>query len=236
MRHRLAEQLAGKQSPAQLGRALNELGIEQIPANSSQAKGHIERIWRTCQDRLVSEFASSTPPPWRKPTPYWPSSASTTTRVSPAPPPMPFATSAPCCAASIGLAASACATCASSPPTTPLPWPHSPLRCRPCPASAATLAKPSNSLINSMAACASFAATNFSARCLCPSKNTPNAALLPSPRRRNEKPRCPHLQPRRPTCSSRRYLIDTGWQSLVAVNTTFSRCNYKARHPKSNRQ
>src|ERR1022692_4976657 len=81
MRHRLAEQLAGKQSPAQLGRALNELGIEQIPANSSQAKGHIERIWRTCQDRLVSEFASSTPPPWRKPTPYWPSSAATTTRV-----------------------------------------------------------------------------------------------------------------------------------------------------------
>ena len=52
----LAEQLAGKQSPTQLGRALNELGIEQIPANSPQAKGRIERIWRTCQDRLVSEL------------------------------------------------------------------------------------------------------------------------------------------------------------------------------------
>ena len=52
----LAEQLAGKQSPTQLGRALEELGIEQIPAYSPQAKGRIERAWRTCQDRLVSEL------------------------------------------------------------------------------------------------------------------------------------------------------------------------------------
>ena len=52
----LAEQLAGKQSPTQLGRVLQELGIEQIPAYSPQAKGRIERAWRTCQDRLVSEL------------------------------------------------------------------------------------------------------------------------------------------------------------------------------------
>jgi hypothetical protein len=52
----LAEQLAGKQAPTQLGRALEELGIEQIPAYSPQAKGRIERAWRTCQDRLVSEL------------------------------------------------------------------------------------------------------------------------------------------------------------------------------------
>jgi len=52
----LAEQLAGKQSPTQLGRALEELGIQQIPAYSPQAKGRIERAWRTCQDRLVSEL------------------------------------------------------------------------------------------------------------------------------------------------------------------------------------
>jgi transposase len=52
----LAEQLAGKQSPTQLGRALAELGIAQIPAYSPQAKGRIERAWRTCQDRLVSEL------------------------------------------------------------------------------------------------------------------------------------------------------------------------------------
>ena len=52
----LAEQLAGKQSPTQLGRALDQLGIAQIPAYSPKAKGRIERAWRTCQDRLVSEL------------------------------------------------------------------------------------------------------------------------------------------------------------------------------------
>jgi transposase len=52
----LAEQLAGKQAPTQLGRALDQLGVEQIPAYSPQAKGRIERVWRTCQDRLVSEL------------------------------------------------------------------------------------------------------------------------------------------------------------------------------------
>jgi transposase len=49
----LAEQLSGKQTPTHFGRALEELGIEQIPAYSPQAKG---RIGRTCQDRLVSEL------------------------------------------------------------------------------------------------------------------------------------------------------------------------------------
>jgi transposase len=62
----LAEQLAGKQSPTQLGRALDELGIQQIPAYSPQAKGRIERAWRTFQDRLVSELrlahATTLPP------------------------------------------------------------------------------------------------------------------------------------------------------------------------------
>src|ERR1700682_6083121 len=52
----LAEQLAGKQAPTPLGRALDELGIEQIPAYSAQAKGRIERAWRTFHDRLTSEL------------------------------------------------------------------------------------------------------------------------------------------------------------------------------------
>ncbi len=52
----LAEQLAGKQAPTQLGRAFDQLGIEQIPAYSPQAKGRIERAWRTFQDRLSSEL------------------------------------------------------------------------------------------------------------------------------------------------------------------------------------
>jgi transposase len=52
----VAEELVGKQSPTQLGRALEELGIQQIPAYSPQAKGRIERAWRTFQDRLISEL------------------------------------------------------------------------------------------------------------------------------------------------------------------------------------
>jgi transposase len=52
----VAEQLVGKQSPTQLGRALEQLGIQQIPAFSPQAKGRIERAWRTFQDRLISEL------------------------------------------------------------------------------------------------------------------------------------------------------------------------------------
>lgn len=52
----MAEQLAGHQFPTQVGRALEELGIEVIVARSPQAKGRIERTWRTFQDRLVSEL------------------------------------------------------------------------------------------------------------------------------------------------------------------------------------
>lgn len=39
-----------------MGRALQELGIRWIPASSPQAKGRIERLWGTFQDRLVSEL------------------------------------------------------------------------------------------------------------------------------------------------------------------------------------
>ena len=40
----------------QFGRAMQELGIEVIFANSPQAKGRIERSNRTLQDRLVKEL------------------------------------------------------------------------------------------------------------------------------------------------------------------------------------
>ncbi len=52
----LAEQLAGRKEPTQFGRALEELGILGIPAHSPEAKGRIERLWRTFQDRLVAEL------------------------------------------------------------------------------------------------------------------------------------------------------------------------------------
>ena len=50
------EQLAGRREPTQFGRALDQLGITYIAANSPQAKGRIERLWGTFQDRLTSEL------------------------------------------------------------------------------------------------------------------------------------------------------------------------------------
>jgi transposase len=52
----LEEQLAGKRPQTQLARVLAELGINSISARSPQAKGRIERLWKSFQDRLVSEF------------------------------------------------------------------------------------------------------------------------------------------------------------------------------------
>jgi hypothetical protein len=52
----LAEELAGRQEPTQVGRALEALGITPIYALSPQAKGRIERLWNTLQDRLVAEL------------------------------------------------------------------------------------------------------------------------------------------------------------------------------------
>jgi len=50
------EQLAGQRQPTQFGRALQQLGITYIAANSPQAKGRVERLWGVLQDRLVSEL------------------------------------------------------------------------------------------------------------------------------------------------------------------------------------
>ncbi len=52
----LEEQLAGQQNPTQVGMALRDLGIPPIFANSPQAKGRIERLFGTAQDRLVAEM------------------------------------------------------------------------------------------------------------------------------------------------------------------------------------
>jgi hypothetical protein len=180
----LAEQLAGKQAPTQLGRALEELGIQQIPAYSHQAKGRIERAWRTFQDRLVSELRL----------------AQTTTLAQanvvlarfcrdynqrfahPAADSARDFRSLPRrfdLARCLGLhyqrvvAADHVITLGAH--SIPLP----PL---------ATPGKPSNSHISSTARCASIAETICCSPCPCPWKKTPVAALLPSPRRRNEKP------------------------------------------------
>lgn len=45
-----------KQGLTQVGRALKELEIELICANSPQAKGRVERLFNTLQDRLIKEL------------------------------------------------------------------------------------------------------------------------------------------------------------------------------------
>ena len=53
----IEEELKGKLKPTtQFHRIMDFLGIELIAASTSQAKGRIERLWETLQDRLVTEF------------------------------------------------------------------------------------------------------------------------------------------------------------------------------------
>lgn len=52
----LEEELAGERELTQFGTMLAELAIGFIAAHSPQAKGRIERLWETLQDRLVSEL------------------------------------------------------------------------------------------------------------------------------------------------------------------------------------
>ena len=52
----LEEQLINRKPTTEVGRGLEELGVTLILAHCPQAKGRIERLWNTFQDRLVSEL------------------------------------------------------------------------------------------------------------------------------------------------------------------------------------
>jgi len=52
----IGDQLAGKAPQTQFGRAMEQLGVALILANSPQAKGRVERMNGTLQDRLVKEM------------------------------------------------------------------------------------------------------------------------------------------------------------------------------------
>jgi hypothetical protein len=56
----IEEELAGQPAMSQIQRLLAELGIESIPAYSPQAKGRIERLWGSLQDRLTKELRLAT--------------------------------------------------------------------------------------------------------------------------------------------------------------------------------
>jgi hypothetical protein len=50
------EELADRKPLSQFGRALEELGVRLIHAQSAPAKGRIERLFKTLQDRLIKEM------------------------------------------------------------------------------------------------------------------------------------------------------------------------------------
>jgi hypothetical protein len=52
----IEEQLEGKRRSTQFGRLMEELGIKSISATSPEAKGRIERLWGTFQDRLLNQL------------------------------------------------------------------------------------------------------------------------------------------------------------------------------------
>lgn len=53
------DQLAGKHPESQFGRAMSQLGIRTITAHSAQAKGRVERLHNTLQDRLANELRTA---------------------------------------------------------------------------------------------------------------------------------------------------------------------------------
>ena len=52
----VGEQIEGAEPQSQFERSLSELGVEMIHAHSPQAKGRIERLFGTFQDRLIKEM------------------------------------------------------------------------------------------------------------------------------------------------------------------------------------
>ena len=52
----IEDQLADRIPQSEVQRIMMELGIRSIPAHSPQAKGRVERLWGTLQDRLIKEM------------------------------------------------------------------------------------------------------------------------------------------------------------------------------------
>ena len=133
----LAEELAGRRQPTQVARALEELGINLILANSPQAKGRVERLWETFQDRLAKSSAALTPAlsptltGCSRPSCHASASASPASQPSPGPP------TGRCLRAQTWQPSAASTTSAASPTTTQSAWWNASFRSRPDLAAAA---------------------------------------------------------------------------------------------------
>jgi transposase len=52
----IEEELSNEKPMSEVQRVMDSLGVESIAAHSPQAKGRVERMWRTLQDRLLKEM------------------------------------------------------------------------------------------------------------------------------------------------------------------------------------
>ncbi|KJU83965.1 transposase [Candidatus Magnetobacterium bavaricum] len=52
----IEDEINGREALSEFGRTLKELSVQLIHANSPQAKGRVERLFQTLQDRLVKEM------------------------------------------------------------------------------------------------------------------------------------------------------------------------------------
>ena len=135
----LAEELRGAQEPTQVGRALQALEIEVIYALSPQAKGRVERLWGTLQDRLVSELRlGGGEYAWSRRTRCWRCTVRTTTGASRFARPTRRPRGARCAAGRISSGSAASRTRRRCSTTTRCGWRASSSTYRPGPASAAT--------------------------------------------------------------------------------------------------
>ena len=166
--------------PTHLGRILHDLGIGYIAAGSPEAKGRVERLWRTLQDRLTSELRLRHITTPRPPTPFCPSSWRTSIGALPGPrrrrPPPGAAPRA------ISPSCSAVAIRARSPATTRSTSGPAGSSSRPAPTSAPTPAVASRSGNCSMAASSSCMGGPSSPRSrrLLTSPSSPTAPRVPT--------------------------------------------------------
>jgi transposase len=144
------EELRGQQDPTQFGRLLAELGVRFIPARSPQAKGRIERLWATLQDRLAAELQLRGHTTAAAALAYLPGFIASHNRRRSVAPPIPPARCGP--RRAISTSSSAVLIRAWSPATTPSPSRGAGPRCRPAPTGAPGIRPASRSANCSMAA------------------------------------------------------------------------------------
>jgi transposase len=202
----LAEQLAGKQSPTQLGRTLEELGIESDPRLLSPSqRPHRARLAHLARTAWSANSASPKPSTLAQANAVLARFCADYNQRFARPAADAASDFRPCRAALISPAASACTINAWSLPITPSPWRAHSIALPPLPGHrgyAGETVELSHQLDGMLSV---YRGDRSCSACPCRSKNTPRAAL-----------RVPHLAQKRKTPMPRIYNL-SGRPALAAV-------------------